>query len=217
MWFKSFLLMVGISALAGVVPFAAAAEVDGPVVVAMGDSLMAGYKLPAGASFPAQLQTRLRADGMNARVINAGVSGDTSAGGLARLDWALAGALGGRPDLVIVEFGANDALRGIDPTVTEGNLDELLAKLQGREIQVLLVGMRAPPNMGGEYTRAFDAIFPRLAAQYNVALYPFFLDGVVLDPALKLADGLHPNREGVAVMVKGVAPMVKDLLENGLP
>lgn len=222
MRFKSFLFGAIFAALAGVVigamPFAVAgalaAPVAGPVVVAMGDSLMAGYELEADAAFPAQLQARLRADGINARIINAGVSGDTSAGGLARLDWALASANNGNPDLVIVEFGGNDALRGIDPIITRGNLNEILSKLHGRGLDVLLVGMRAPPNMGSEFATEFDAIFPDLAAIYGVALYPFFLNGVALQPELKLADGVHPNRAGVAVMVEGMAPLVKELLAN---
>ncbi|MCH8861409.1 MAG: arylesterase [Proteobacteria bacterium] len=218
MWFKSFLFVAIFMAFASVVfglaPPVAAAQTGEPVIVAMGDSLMAGYNLPADAAFPAQLEARLRADGIGATVINAGVSGDTSAGGLARLDWALASANGGNPDLVILEFGGNGALRGIDPAVTRGNLDEMLSILRGRNINVLLVGMRAPPNMGREFAEEFDAIFPDLAANYGVALYPFFLKGVVLQPELKLKDGIHPNREGVAIMVDGMAPMVAKLLAN---
>ncbi len=218
MWFKSFLFMAIFVAFAGVVfglaPPVATAQTGKPVIVAMGDSLMAGYNLAADASFPAQLEARLRADGIGATVINAGVSGDTSAGGLARLDWALASTKGGNPDLVILEFGGNGALRGIDPAVTRGNLDEMLSILRGRNINVLLVGMRAPPNMGREFREEFDTIFPDLAAIYGVALYPFFLEGVMLQPELKLQDGIHPNREGVAVMVEGVAPMVEELLAN---
>lgn len=210
MWFKSLFIASLIGAASGAAP----AQTPDPVVVAMGDSLMAGYEMEAAAAFPAQLEARLRADGVNARVINAGVSGDTSAGGLARLDWALADANNGYPDLVIVEFGANDALRGIEPVITRGNLNELLAKLHGRNIDVLLLGMRAPPNMGSAYEAEFNAIYPDLAAIYGVALYPFFLDGVVLDPDLKLADGMHPNRAGVALMVENIAPMVIDLLAN---
>ena len=215
MWFKSFLL-AGAGGLftAAISLTPAQAQSDGPVVVAMGDSLMAGYEMAADASFPAQLEANLRAQGINARVINAGVSGDTSTGGLARLDWALSAANNGNPDLVIVEFGANDALRGIEPAVTRGNLDTLLSRLQGMDLDVLLLGMRAPPNMGSEYEAEFNAIFPDLAAIYGVAFYPFFLDGVALDPALKLADGMHPNRAGVAVMVDNIAPMVKDILAN---
>lgn len=216
MWIKSFLFVAIFVAFASVVfglaPAVATAQARSPVIVAMGDSLMAGYNLPADASFPAQLEARLRASGIGATVINAGVSGDTSAGGLARLDWALASANGGNPDLVILEFGGNGALRGIDPAVTRGNLDEMLSILRGRNINVLLVGMRAPPNMGREFAEEFDAIFPELAANYGVALYPFFLEGVVLQPELKLKDGIHPNREGVAVMVGGMAPMVAKLL-----
>ena len=214
MWFKSFLFVAFASVVFGLAPPVAAAQTGEPVIVAMGDSLMAGYNLAIDASFPAQLEARLRADGIVATVINAGVSGDTSAGGLARLDWALASAKGGNPDLVILEFGGNGALRGIDPAVTRGNLDEMLSILRGRNINVLLVGMRAPPNMGSEFREEFDAIFPDLAANYGVALYPFFLEGVALQPELKLQDGIHPNREGVAVMVGGVAPMVEELLAN---
>ncbi len=217
MWFKSFLNAAALglfAALLGMMPASTLAQAQGPVVVAMGDSLMAGYQMEADASFPAQLEASLRAGGINARVINAGVSGDTSAGGLARLDWTLSSANNGNPDLVIVEFGANDALRGIEPAVTRGNLDEMLSRLQGMDLNVLLLGMRAPPNMGSAYEAEFNAIFPDLAALYGVAFYPFFLDGVVLDPELKLADGMHPNRAGVTVMVQNIAPMVKELLAN---
>lgn len=214
MRFKSFLIAVLFAVALGTAPFSARSQESGQVIVAMGDSLMAGYELAADASFPAQLEASLQAQGINARVINAGVSGDTSTGGLARLDWALSAANNGNPDLVIVEFGANDALRGIEPALTRGNLDALLSRLHGMGLKVLLLGMRAPPNMGSAYEAEFNAIFPELAAIYGVAFYPFFLEGVALVPALKLADGMHPNRAGVAVMVHNIAPMVKDILAN---
>jgi len=178
-------------------------------ILALGDSLMAGYGLPSlEEAFPARLQAWLRDHGVEAEVINAGVSGDTSAGGLARLDWSLAEPA----DAVLVELGANDALRGTDPKETSHNLDEILSKLGQRHVKVLLLGMQAPANWGAEYRDAFGAIFPALAAQHQVMLYPFFLDGVALDPALNQDDGLHPNARGVGVIVDRVGPYVLRLL-----
>lgn len=184
-----------------------------PRVLAFGDSLTAGYGLPAAASFPAQLQARLAADGVAARVINGGVSGDTTAGGLARLDWTLAD----RPDDVLLEFGANDALRGLDPQQAYHNLDRILARLHARRIKTLLLGMKAPANWGADYSRAFDAIYPKLAAKWQVPLYPFFLAGVALDPKFTQADGLHPNAAGVAVIVARMAPAVEKLIASPRP
>jgi acyl-CoA thioesterase-1 len=181
-----------------------------PRILAFGDSLMAGYGLAPENAFPAQLAARLKAAGVAAEVINGGVSGDTSAGGLARLDWAL----GDHPDYVIVELGANDMLRGIDPKVTYANLDRILARLEAAKVGVLLLGMRAPANWGRIYQQEFDAIYPRLAKKYDVPLYPFLLDGVALDPKYTQADGLHPNAAGVAVMVARVAPFVERLLSG---
>jgi acyl-CoA thioesterase-1 len=181
-----------------------------PRILAFGDSLMAGYGLAPEDAFPAQLAARLKADGVAVEMINGGVSGDTSAGGLARLDWAL----GDHPDYVLVEFGANDMLRGIDPKVTYTNLDRILARLEEAKIGVLLLGMRAPANWGRAYQQEFDAIYPKLAKKYDVPLYPFLLDGTALDPKYTQADGLHPNAAGVAVMVAGVAPYVERLLSR---
>lgn len=179
-------------------------------VLALGDSLTAGYGLPAQASFPARLEQRLKAAGLEVRVVNAGVSGDTSAGGLARLDWALAD----RPSVAIVELGANDGLRGLDPGQTARNLDAIVAALQGRGVRVLLAGMLAPPNLGREYGDAFRQAYREVAARRQVPLYPFFLDGVAGDPRLNQKDGLHPTAEGITVIVERIAPWVIPLLRQ---
>lgn len=178
------------------------------VIVALGDSLTAGYGLPPADAFPVQLEKALKARGIAARIVNAGVSGDTTAGGRARLEWVLAD----KPDLVIVELGGNDALRGIDPQVTHDNLDAILARLKERGIATLLAGMRAPPNYGADYVVAFDAIFPKLAAKHGVALFPFFLDGVAAKPELNQNDGIHPNRAGVALIVERIVPAILPLV-----
>ena len=177
-------------------------------ILAFGDSLSSGFGLPAGQSFPEKLEAKLRADGMDVRVVNAGVAGDTTAGGLARLDWALAE----KPDLVILELGANDALRGIDPDTVRANLDKLIGKVQADGTKLLLAGMRAPPNWGEEYQDRFDHIYPELARAHDVPLYPFFLDGVATKPGLNQPDGLHPNEPGVAAIVDRVAPVVARLI-----
>lgn len=177
-------------------------------LLALGDSLTAGYGVAADQSFPAQLEKALRAKGLAVRVINAGVSGDTSAGGLARLDWALAD----KPDAAIVELGANDGLRGLDPAHMEANLDAIVAKLQAAGVKVLLAGMEAPPNLGAEYGRAYRAAFARVAERRQVAFYPFFLDGVAGNPKLNQKDGLHPTPEGMAIVVGRLLPKVESLL-----
>lgn len=174
-------------------------------IVGFGDSLMAGFGLGPGDGFTDKLQAALRAKGHDVTVANAGVSGDTSSGGLARLDWSVPDGTG----LVILELGANDMLRGVSPSITEKNLDDMLAKLKARKIAVLLAGMRAAPNLGADYQNAFDAIYPKLAAKYDVPLYPFFLDGVAGQSGLQLEDGLHPNPKGVAVMVERILPAVE--------
>jgi acyl-CoA thioesterase-1 len=181
-----------------------------PRILALGDSLTAGYGLPPGDAFPVRLQARLAADGVKTEIVNGGVSGDTSAGGLARLDWALAD----RPQYVLLELGANDALRGIDPKVTYDNLDQILARLTKGGAKVLLLGMVSLANWGQEYREAFDAIYPRLAEKYHVPLYPFFLDGVALKPELNQPDGLHPNARGVAIIVDRLAPEVERLVRG---
>lgn len=174
-------------------------------IVGFGDSLMAGFGLGPGEGFTDKLQAALRAKGHDVTVANAGVSGDTTSGGLARLDWSV-------PDgtqLVILELGANDMLRGVAPDIAGKNLDEMMGKLKQRNIAVLLAGMRAAPNLGADYLTAFDAIFPDLAAKYGVPLYPFFLDGVAGQPGLQLEDGLHPNARGVDLMVERILPTVE--------
>jgi acyl-CoA thioesterase I len=184
------------------------------VILALGDSLTAGYGLPEDKAFPAILEDRLRKRGYPAKVLNAGVSGDTTADGLARLDWVLGGLPRDNRILAILELGANDALRGIDPDVTRRNLALILESLQEQDIPVLLAGMRAPPNMGPAFTARFNAIFPALAKQFNVPLYPFFLAGVAGDPALNLRDGIHPNAQGIVRITENVLPLVIDFLEQ---
>jgi acyl-CoA thioesterase-1 len=199
-----------LGAALGLVLAAASPAAAEPVrLMAFGDSLTHGYGLPAGETFPDQLEAALRADGLDVTVLNAGNSGDTTAGGLARVDWALADD----PDAVILELGANDGLRGLDPEATYDNLDAILAKLTGEGLPVLLAGMLAPPNLGREYGDAFNAVYPRLATQHDVPLYPFFLDGVAANPALNQGDGIHPNAAGVAEIVARIKPHVVRLLE----
>lgn len=177
-------------------------------IVVLGDSLTAGFGLPAAAAFPARLAVALKARGVEAKITNAGVSGDTASGGLARVDWSVPEGT----EAVILELGANDALRGIDPKVTQVALDRLLRHLNERGIAVLLCGMRAPRNMGPDYARAFDAIFPALARAHDVVFYAFFLDGVATDPKLNQNDGMHPNAAGVEVIVKRLLPQVEELI-----
>lgn len=206
-------------AVAAVLPAPSAARAESPEsaartapirLLALGDSLVAGFGLPERDGFTAQLQQALRARGLRVEVVNGGVSGDTTAGGLARLDWALAD----RPDLVLVELGANDALRGTDPAATRANLDAILKTLTQRGIPTLLAGMYAPRNLGRAYGDAFNSIYPDLAVQYGVPLYPFFLEGVALQPALNQEDGLHPNASGVARIVEAITPHVIELIER---
>jgi acyl-CoA thioesterase-1 len=185
-------------------------------ILALGDSLTQGYGLPPGTDYPTVLQAALKQRGLDVVIVNGGVSGDTSAGGLARLDWSLADPQG-EPDAAIVELGANDGLRGLPVPEMEKNLDAILARLSARHIPVLLAGMKAPRNFGGDYAMAFDAVFPRLAKKYGVLFYPFFLDGVALDPSLIQADGLHPNPAGVQVIVKRFAPIVIRLAQQAKP
>jgi acyl-CoA thioesterase-1 len=174
------------------------------VVLAFGDSLTAGYGVASAESFPVLLETRLRQNGAAVRVLNAGVSGDTTAGGAARIEWALEE----KPDLVILELGANDGLRGVDPAVTQQNLAKIYNRATAAGARVLLMGMRASPSMGADYETAFNAVFPALAQSWRVGFYPFFLEGVAADPAFTQPDGLHPNAKGVAIIVEGVAPLV---------
>lgn len=184
------------------------AEAASVKVVALGDSLTAGLGLPANESFPAKLEAALKARGHDVTVVNAGVSGDTASDGLARLDWSV----GDDANAVIIELGANDALRGIDPATTRAAVDKLLQRLAERHLPVLLAGMLAPRNFGADYARNFEAIYPDLAGKYGATLYPFFLDGLVSRSGLLQADGLHPNAAGVDLIVGRMVPVVETLL-----
>jgi acyl-CoA thioesterase-1 len=174
-------------------------------IVALGDSLTAGYGLMSSAAFPNVLERELRKKGLSVTIANAGVSGDTASGGRDRLDWSVPDGT----DLVIVELGANDGLRGIDPKITEAALDDILTRLKARRIAPILTGMRAPTNYGAEYGRAFEAIYRRLADKHRAPLYPFFLEGVAGEPRLNLADGIHPTAAGIEEIVKRILPTVE--------
>jgi acyl-CoA thioesterase-1 len=202
--FKTLLSIVLLLIVAG-----AGRAVAAPVkILALGTSITQGYGLPPGTEFTTQLQAALKKAGIDAVVTNAGVSGDTSAGGLSRLDWSLAD----RPDAAILELGGNDMLRGIAPAETEKNLRAILDRLKAAHVKVLLTGMHAQRNLGPDYVKAFDAIYPRLAKQSNVLFYPFILDGVALNPKLNQADGMHPNPAGVKIIVARMLPLVKKLV-----
>jgi acyl-CoA thioesterase-1 len=203
--------MIRISAALTFVFLAIQTALAAPVtLLALGDSLTAGLGLETPEAFPARLEAALKAKGLDVRIVNAGVSGDTAAAGLARLDWALSEDVGG----LIVELGANDALRGLDPAQTEAALDAILAKAAARKLPVLVAGMQAPPNLGPDYAAAFDAIYPRLAEKHGAILYPFFLDGVAAQPSLNQADGIHPNGKGVDIIVERIMPSVEGLIRR---
>jgi acyl-CoA thioesterase-1 len=196
-------------ALAFVASVCGAGAADRPVkIVAFGDSLTAGLGLPAQDAFPAKLEQALKAKGLNVEIVNAGVSGDTASGGLSRLDWSVPQDA----DAVIVELGANDALRGIDPKITRDALEKIVKQLRDRKIEVLLCGMKAPRNLGPDYAAAFDPVYPGIAARENVLFYPFFLEGVATDPKFAQADGMHPNDKGVTRIVEAILPKVEDLI-----
>ena len=211
---RSFAQVVGILALVNVLvgtidSGAAPAEAAKPLrIVAFGDSLTSGYGLGSSQSFPVQLQKALRKRGHDVVVTNAGVAGDTTSSGLERLGWAVPDGT----DAVIVELGANDALRGIDPKVTRANLEKIIAGLQERHIPILLAGMRSPANWGDSYAEDFDAVFPELARANGLIFYPFFLEGVVLEAKLNQDDGMHPSGKGVAEIVKRMLPSVEELI-----
>lgn len=196
--------------LVAVPAFANASPSTQVTVLVLGDSLTAGYGLEEGESFPAQLEKRLQTAGYDVDVINAGVSGDTTAGGLARIEWTLAD----RPEIVIVELGGNDAMRGLDPAEVYANLDKILARLEAAECRVILAGMLAPRNLGHEYYTKFDQIYPDLAEQHDVLFYPFFLEGVATDHELNQADGVHPNAAGVRRIVSGIHSLVATALDE---
>ena len=201
-----------VQAVAFAVVLAAASPVAARTIrlVVLGDSLTAGLGLPPGKAFPDRLQAALRARGLDVDVLNAGVSGDTAADGLARYDWAVPA----NADALIVELGANDMLRGLEPEATKKALSAILDKAHAARLPTLIAGMRAAPNLGAEYDRAFDAIYPALAKDHDVALYPFFLDGVAGDSKLNQADGMHPTAEGVGVIVERIAPSVEEILKQ---
>jgi len=201
-----------VQAVAFAVVLAAASPVAARTIrlVVLGDSLTAGLGLPPGKAFPDRLQAALRARGLDVDVLNAGVSGDTAADGLGRYDWAVPA----NADALIVELGANDMLRGLEPEATKKALSAILDKAHAARLPTLIAGMRAAPNLGAEYDRAFDAIYPALAKDHDVALYPFFLDGVAGDPKLNQADGMHPTAEGVDAIVERIAPSVERILKQ---
>lgn len=208
MAFKSFRILFAALLAAGLALSTGAARATDDIV-AFGDSLIAGHELGPGESFPDRLEKVLRERGHDVAVANAGVSGDTTSGGLARLDWSVPEDT----DIVILELGANDMLRGLSPDATEDNLDAMIAQLKERGVRVLLAGMLAAPNLGDDYAQAFDAIYPRLAERHDVPLHPFFLDGVAANRSLLLEDGMHPNADGVDHMVETMLPAVEALLE----
>jgi acyl-CoA thioesterase-1 len=201
--FKRMLSMIAAFAMAVTTTHAAPIK-----VLALGTSLTQGLGVPPGLDLTEVLEARLKASGFDVKVINAGVSGDTSAGGLARLDWSLAD----HPQAAIIELGSNDALRGQSPAETEKNLSAILARLKAEHVAVLLTGMKAPRNLGPEYAAQFDAIYPKLAKQFGVLFYPFILDGVAANPKLNQADGIHPNPAGVKIIADRMMPYVKQLM-----
>jgi acyl-CoA thioesterase I len=195
--------------LGALTPVCGVGAAERPIkIVVLGDSLSAGFGLPAEAAFPSRLAKALKAKDEAVTIANAGVSGDTASAGFDRLDWSVPEGA----DAVILELGANDALRGLDPKLTKAALDKILRKLEDRHVAVLLAGMRAPRNMGPDYTREFDAIYPALASTHPVVFYPFFLDGVAADPKLNQGDGIHPNSAGVDVIVARILPEVEELI-----
>jgi acyl-CoA thioesterase-1 len=210
------MLVLGLLFFAGELAIAPGARAQTPEshgvrpikMVVLGDSLSAGFGLPGPEAFPARLQKALKSNGIDVDMINAGVSGDTSSGGRDRLDWSVPEGT----EAVIVELGANDALRGIDPKITREALSEIVTRLKARKIAVLLCGMLAPPNYGSDFAARFNTIYPDLSKSFGVSLYPFFLEGVAADAKLNQPDGLHPTAEGVDVIVKNILPTVQALL-----
>ena len=186
---------------------------QGPNIVVFGDSLVAGYQLPPGTGFPDRLQVTLNDNGINATIVGAGVSGDTTSGGLSRLAWSVPDGT----DAVILELGANDALRGLPPQKSAENLENMIQQLLDRGIKVLLVGMLSPPNMGEDYAKDFNPIYANLAEKFDIPLYPFFLEGVMTVEGMTIADGMHPNEKGVDVMVERMMPMVERMIEELRP
>jgi acyl-CoA thioesterase I len=196
----------------GVALVSQAAVAAPKTILAFGDSLMAGYQLRPGEGFAPQLEAALRARGRDVKVVGAGVSGDTTAQGKARVNWVLAG-MAKKPDLVILELGANDMLRGQPPATAKANLDAMITTFKGKGVPVMLAGMLAQPNLGAAYAKEFNAIYPTLAKKHAIALYPFFMDGVATVPGMQIADGMHPSPKGVKVIVGKMLPMVERALD----
>jgi acyl-CoA thioesterase I len=207
---RRFLFNATAASLCGLAPFGAKAQAPQKRLLLLGDSLTAGYGLPANQAFPARLDAALRAAGISLGIVNAGVSGDTSAGGLARLDWAL--GTPPFPEYALVILGANDGLRGLDVAAMERNLDQIVERLKARGVRTMLSGMRAPPNMGSAYTQAFARSFSNVALKHGVPLDPFFLEGVAAVPALNQPDGIHPNAAGVDAVVARLLPALRAFL-----
>ncbi|RCK32290.1 lysophospholipase [Thalassospira profundimaris] len=203
-------ILLGFVALFGGIAPVQAKDEAPQTIVLFGDSLMAGYGLSHDDGFAPKLEAALKDAGHDVRVINSSVSGDTSAAGLARLDWALVD----KPDAVLLELGANDALRGVEPSQTRDNLAQIIEKLRAQDVDILLAGMMAPPNMGAAYGDEFNSIYPDLAGRYEIDFYPFFLDGVAAEPTLNQDDGMHPNADGVGVIVERILPNVINLLDD---
>ena len=206
---------ISVTAMTAMTTMASAENItkEKTTILALGDSLTAGYGLDKGLSFPAKLQTRLIEMGIDVVVVNGGVSGDTSAGGLARIGWLL----NPRPDAVIIELGANDGLRGLDPASTRNNIDAIISMLKGANIPVLLTGMQAPPNLGRDYGAEFNSIYPEMAAKHGTVYYPFYLKGVAAVAELNQKDGIHPNAQGGDIIVGAILPSVRQLIEQIKP
>ena len=207
---RHFVKPLALAGMMALMPVSSAMASDQPVLMVLGDSLVAGHGLPQGEAFPDVLGRLLKKDGVDVEIVNAGVSGDTTAGGLARLEWSLAA----KPDAAIIVLGGNDLLRGLEPAASYRNLEGIIGQLAANEVEVLLAGMQAPRNLGADYANEFDAIYDRLAKRHKILFYPFFLDGVALQPAMNQPDGMHPNEQGVAHIATKILPLVKTLLSK---
>ena len=212
--FHPFVKPMALASMVALMPISSIMASGQPVLMVLGDSLVAGHGLPQGEAFPDVLGRLLKKDGVDVEIVNAGVSGDTTAGGLARLEWSLAA----KPDAAIIVLGGNDLLRGFEPAASYRNLEGIIEQLAANDVEVLLAGMQAPRNLGADYANEFDAIYDRLAKRHKILFYPFFLDGVALQPAMNQSDGMHPNEKGVAHVATKILPLVKTLLlKTGKP
>lgn len=207
---RHFVKPMALAGMMALMPVSSIMASGQPVLMVLGDSLVAGHGLPQDEAFPDVLGRLLKEDGVDVEIVNAGVSGDTTAGGLARLDWSLAA----KPDAAIIVLGGNDLLRGLEPAASYRNLDDIIEQLAANHVEVLLAGMQAPRNLGADYANEFDAIYDRLAKRHKILFYPFFLDGVALQPAMNQPDGMHPNEQGVVHIATKILPLVKTLLSK---